>query len=55
MKNWQFWLLIFFLSGLSYQLDYIGKQTKEVFTQTRWMTWKMDQSGVERIRVDIGQ
>ena len=33
MKNWQFWLLIFFLSGISFQLDYIGKQTHEVFTQ----------------------
>ena len=55
MKNWQFWLLLsvlaIWLFGINAQLGDLHYQAKEIFNQ-RWMTWKMDQSGSERIKVD---
>lgn len=36
-------MLFMMLGGISTQLC-------EIFSQTRWMTWKMDRSGAERIR-----
>ena len=62
MKGWQFWLLFVALLAVNGQLvtvnsklDYVGTQTREIFSQTRWMTWTLDQDGSSRIRVDIGR
>ena len=59
MKAWQFWLLFIAmvsisgqLANVSHQLACVGEQSKESFNQTRWMTWKMDQGGSDRIEVD---
>jgi hypothetical protein len=56
VKNWQFWLLFLGLAiglgAINAQLGELQRQTNEIFSQTRWITWKMDQSGSERIKVD---
>jgi hypothetical protein len=62
MKNWQFWLLFLALLGVNGQLVAVNSQlgnvereTREIFSQARWMTWKLDQDGSARIKVDVGR
>jgi hypothetical protein len=58
MKPWQFWLLFLAIFALNLQvaglnLQVVGLRThsEETFRQARWITWKLDQSGAERISV----
>jgi hypothetical protein len=35
------------------QATYLGSDSTPLFSQVRWITWKMDQSGDTRMKVEV--
>lgn len=52
MKTWQFWMLFLAIAWSNVLLAGVLNYSQEIFNQTRWVTWKLDQRGSEKIMVD---
>jgi hypothetical protein len=60
MTKWQFRLILLGIIILNIQIgflassvSYLGSESTPLFSQVRWITWKMDQSGNTRMKVEV--
>ncbi len=60
MTTWQFrWLILAFIilnvqaAYIAGRLTYLGSDDTALARHVRWVTWKLDQTGSEKIKVSV--